>query len=463
MLPSITYLDLETTGATPTKDRITEIALVRFENGIETARWETLVNPEQPISPFIQNLTGIDDAMVADAPVFSEVAEKLHAFLQGTVLSAHNVRFDYGFIKAEFKRLGMHFKQKVLCTVKLSRLLYPQHYSHGLDAIIQRHAITTNARHRAMGDVESVLAYLQIAKDDLGAERLTNLAEQLLRGPTLPPHLNASYLEDMPESPGVYELIGEDDFSLYIGKGNNIRDQVLKHFSSDQPASKASKIAKAVRHIVWHDTAGEFGALLLETALIKEKQPLHNRKVSKGKTYFSWQLSEDDTDKPLCTLRTHDEFDSDLFAQYFGLFNTKRHATQMLRKVVNMHRLCAKLIGLEESEGPCFGSEKKQCKGVCIENEVPEVHYLRLKHALLKHQIKPWPYAGKVAIKEQNAENGLTQLHVFLNWQYLGCIENEDALYALADTKQAYVFDVDHYKLLLKRLSHRKTQLLHLD
>ena len=141
MLPAYVLLDLETTGATPLVDRITEIALIRYEQGQEVARWQTLINPETPIPPFIQQLTGIDDGMVESAPLFREVAEQLMAYLEGAVLCAHNVRFDHGFLKNEFKRIGINLRQKVLCTVKLSRRLYPQHYSHGLDAIIKRHQI----------------------------------------------------------------------------------------------------------------------------------------------------------------------------------------------------------------------------------------------------------------------------------------------------------------------------------
>lgn len=180
MLPSITYLDLETTGAAPLKDRITEIALIRFDNGIEVARWQTLVNPEQTISSFIQELTGIDDEMVANAPTFAEVADKLLSFLEGSVLAAHNVRFDYGFIKEEYKRLGYTLQQNVLCTVKLSHLLYPQHRSHGLDAVMERHNITSTARHRAMGDVESLLAFVAAAKLELGDAAITDAVRRLM-------------------------------------------------------------------------------------------------------------------------------------------------------------------------------------------------------------------------------------------------------------------------------------------
>ena len=201
MLPSITFLDLETTGATPLRDRITEIALVRFDNGVETARWQTLVNPEQPIPAFIQQLTSINNEMVATAPLFKEVSDTLLSFLEGSVLAAHNVRFDHGFIKAEFKRIGITLRQKVICTVKLSRLLYPQHKSHGLSAIMLRHNLTTISRHRAMGDVEMMLGFIESAKLELGDSAILSAAAQLMNQPSLPPHLNANLLDDMPETP----------------------------------------------------------------------------------------------------------------------------------------------------------------------------------------------------------------------------------------------------------------------
>ncbi|MEI8362964.1 MAG: 3'-5' exonuclease [Betaproteobacteria bacterium] len=178
---SITYLDLETTGATVATDRITEIALIRFEHGIEVARWQTLVNPEQPISTFIQNLTGISDDMVEHAPTFAEISDKLLSFLTDSVLAAHNVRFDHGFIKEEFKRLGYPLRQKVMCTVKLSSLLYPQYRSHGLDAIMARHNITNTARHRAMGDVEAILSFLASARLELGDAAINDAEKRLMR------------------------------------------------------------------------------------------------------------------------------------------------------------------------------------------------------------------------------------------------------------------------------------------
>ena len=151
----LVFIDLETTGANPVIDRITEIGLITVEDG-ETTRWSTLVNPQRAIPAFIQGLTGIDNAMVADAPTFAEVAGELRARLQGKLFIAHNARFDYGFVKNEFKRLGQRFQTDVLCTVRLSRKLYPEHHKHNLDSLISRHDLKADDRHRALADAELI-------------------------------------------------------------------------------------------------------------------------------------------------------------------------------------------------------------------------------------------------------------------------------------------------------------------
>ena len=151
------FVDLETTGATGTVDRITEIGIVEVNEEGEVREWSSLVNPQTSIPPFIQNLTGISDAMVAEAPTFEELAEEVLMRLHGRLFVAHNARFDYGFLKNEFKRVGVDFKATVLCTVKLSRKLFPQFSKHSLDALIERHGLVCSARHRAMGDVDAVL------------------------------------------------------------------------------------------------------------------------------------------------------------------------------------------------------------------------------------------------------------------------------------------------------------------
>lgn len=461
MLPVITFLDLETTGATPLRDRITEIALVRFEHGVEVARWQTLVNPQQPISSFIQGLTGISDQMVATAPKFEDIADKLLSFLEGAVLSAHNVRFDYGFIKAEFKRLGITLRQRVLCTVKLSRLLYPQHKSHGLDAIMLRHGITTLARHRAMGDVEVVLAFLESAKLELGDQAVANAAANLMSLPSLPSHLDAKLLEDMPEAPGVYLFYGENDLPLYIGKSVNLRARVLSHFSSDHASTKEMRISQEIKHIEWIPTAGDFSAMLLESELIKTRQPIYNRQLRAERQLCSWQLNAQTEAKSWLTLVRESEIDPAQLSTLYGTFKTKRQATETLRKIAEAHRLCPKYLGLEAwTRGPCFSYQIKRCTGVCCGQEAPELHYLRVQQALVAHKLKTWPFPGKMVISEHSLENDLTQLHVFEHWTYLGVAKDEHELAELANANHVLKFDLDTYKLLIKALNQPKTKVM---
>jgi len=204
MLPCYVLLDLETTGGHAQHDRITEIAAVRIENGVEVARWSTLVNPSVRIPPFIQALTGISDELVAEAPSFEEVAGRLLELLDGAVLVAHNVRFDHSFLVNELARMDIALKVKTLCTVRLSRKLYPQHKGHGLDAILARHGLHTASRHRAMGDVEVVQQWLQIAKAECGEAAVAQAANHLLQGSAALPPLLETDVSQIPDTPGVY-------------------------------------------------------------------------------------------------------------------------------------------------------------------------------------------------------------------------------------------------------------------
>ncbi|TSA13820.1 MAG: 3'-5' exonuclease [Comamonadaceae bacterium] len=198
MLPCYVVLDLETTGGSPQRDRITEIAAVRMEGGQEAARWSTLVNPGTPIPFFIRNLTGISNQMVHDAPTFSNVVPRLLELLDGAVLVAHNAPFDHGFLLGEFARLQIDLRVRTLCTVRLSRALYPQHRSHSLDAIMRRHGMSSSARHRAMGDVDVVLEWLNIARLEHGVEQVRRHAGRLVKGISLPPSPMKTALDELP-------------------------------------------------------------------------------------------------------------------------------------------------------------------------------------------------------------------------------------------------------------------------
>lgn len=163
------FVDLETTGATAATDRITEIGIVEVDAG-GVREWSTLVNPQVRISSFIEGLTGISDAMVAKAPTFRDISGEVMDRLQGRVFIAHNARFDFGFLGSEFNRIGIEFSAMVLCTVKLSRKLYPQHARHNLDSLIERHQLKAGGRHRALADAQLIHQFWQRLHADLGPD-----------------------------------------------------------------------------------------------------------------------------------------------------------------------------------------------------------------------------------------------------------------------------------------------------
>jgi DNA polymerase-3 subunit epsilon len=199
--PPLAFVDLETTGATATADRITEIGIIEVDaDGVR--EWSTLVNPGVPISSFIESLTGISSAMVASAPAFAEVASEVLARLEGRLFIAHNARFDYGFLKNEFKRAGLDFRATVLCTVKLSRKLFPQHPRHNLDSLIERHGLQVSARHRALGDARLIHQFWQQLLASVEPEVLAATVAKLTARPSLPANLDAAAIDALPDGPG---------------------------------------------------------------------------------------------------------------------------------------------------------------------------------------------------------------------------------------------------------------------
>ena len=279
----LAIVDLETTGANASWDRITEIALIEVEGDEISGEWSTLVNPESAIPPAIQALTGITDDMVAGAPTFAELARALHARLAGRVLVAHNARFDYGFLRQAFERAGLRYAARTLCTVKLSRELYPGHARHNLDSLIARHGLRCRARHRALGDADAVWQFLRVAAAEHGAEALAHSARLVAKQPGPPPHIERAAIDAVPEAPGVYLFYGEGDAPLYVGKSVSMRSRVLAHFADDLRSSREMQLAREVRRIDWQRTAGELGALLRQAELVKSLAPAFNRRSRRAR------------------------------------------------------------------------------------------------------------------------------------------------------------------------------------
>ena len=441
----LAFIDLETTGATATADRVTEIGIVEVDEDGSVREWQQLVNPGTRIPPFIEQLTGISNAMVADAPPFAAVADETLRRLEGRLFIAHNARFDYGFLKNEFKRLGITFRAPVLCTVKLSRTLYPEFHRHNLDSLIERHGLQADARHRALADAQLIHQFWKKIHVDRSSEDIAAALKKLNARPSLPSHLDAGIVDDLPDTPGVYLFYGENDLPLYIGKAKDIRQRVLSHFAADHNSAREMALAQQLRRIDWIETAGEIGTLLKEATLVKQLLPTHNRQLRKNDDLCTWTLVDEGEGWLRPQLAAARDLDFGLSTSCYGLFKNAREATEVLRALADSHNLCDILLGLEKRTPgkPCFGHQIRRCKGACVGKEPLARHTLRLVGALAGLKLVSWPFAGPALIREGE------EAHLIEGWRYLGTPRSDAELAELLDAGRPQ-FDRDTYKLLAK-------------
>lgn len=456
---SLAIVDVETTGANPVSDRITEIAILRIEQGRLTERWSSLVNPGQPIPANIQDLIGITDAMVADAPDFGALADGIRALLADCVFVAHNARFDYGFIRNAFDRIDQDFKSEVLCTVKLSRALYPEHHRHGLDALIVRHDLTCSARHRALGDAEVLWDFLQKAEAAFEPERIREAAARAMKMPPRPAGLPEGTLEGIPPAPGIYLFFGEGsgagDLPLYLGRSANLRSRVGAHFAGDHRNGKEARIAQQVRRVEWTETAGELGAQLLEARLVKEYQPQHNRSLRPNDEVTGLRLVANRRKPPIFERVKLARKDPATWGDdLYGTFRNKREIENTLREFAHLYQLCPRRLGLESGkDGACSAHQSKRCAGVCAGRESPAAHDARLAGALAALRVKAWPWSSPIGIRELNQDSGRIEIQVVDHWCHLGSVKDEAELSALLSAPPARQFDLDAYRILNRWLA----------
>jgi len=438
------FVDVETTGGSASTDRLTEIAIVRYD-GHTVSTWQSLINPECRIPGYIESLTGITSQMVANAPTFAQLAEHIQQLLAGHIFVAHNARFDYGFIKNAFRRVGQDFKANMLCTVKLSRRLYPQHRRHGLDYLIQRHGLSMQDRHRAYDDAYALLQFWQCVCREHDRKTVDDIVQGLLARPSLPAHIDPAVIDALPNSFGVYVFYGENELPIYIGKSNRLRQRVLSHFASDHTAPKEMKISMQIRRIEHIRCAGEVDALLTESRLIKERMPTLNRQLRRQKDVFTWQLIEKSPGLWVPVLLGGNDIAIGQGLHLYGLFSSARDAKEALLAIIKTEKLCKATLGLEKvhNASPCFARQLRSCAGACVGQESPIDHSARLMTALSALRLRAWPFEGAALLREGNL------VHVIHQWCYLGTARDETELQALIDCGKGD-FSRDTYRILVK-------------
>ncbi|WP_244816512.1 3'-5' exonuclease family protein [Caballeronia sp. Lep1P3] len=450
----IVFVDLETTGSDATADRITEIGVVEASTaGIE--QWSVLVDPGMPVPPFVSRLTGIDDAMLRGQPTFESLAPALAERLNGKLFVAHNARFDYGFLKNEFRRAGIAFRADTLCTVRLSRALFPSVERHGLDALIARFDLAPQGRHRALADADLLWQFWQKIHELYSQELVDAAVKTLVKRASLPAALPEGALDALPSAPGVYLFHGDDDVPLYIGKSINLKQRVAAHFSGDHRLAKDLSISQAIRRIDYRETVGELGALLLEAKLVKDLQPVHNRLLKRASATCAWQWLPG---APAPVLLRADKRDLSREPHLFGVFASRAKAHGFMRHLADEHTLCPATLGLEKAPPGrmrgCFGYQVKRCLGACAGAETLAHHAARALEALEPARVVRWPHEGAVAIAERDAQTGREAWHVIDRWCYVGtCATREDIAALLGHAPSPRPFDADVYALLAKRFA----------
>jgi len=380
MFKRYAIVDIETTGGRASRDKITEIAVVIHDGQKIIDSFESLVNPECYIPYGITQLTGITQEMVAEAPKFYEIAKQFVEITEGAVFVAHNVRFDYGFIREEFARLGYTYSRKQLCTVRLSRKAFPGLPSYSLGNLIRHFNISVNDRHRAMADVAATVDLFQrILAQEKSEDEVKQMVNLGIRESRLPKNFSIEKIHALPEETGVYYLHDEEGRVVYVGKSINIRKRIAEHFA-DQ-TEKARKLQERVHEVTYELTGSELLALLLESHEIKRLTPPINRAQRIRSFPFVIHYSYNDAGY-LCFEMGRLAAKERKKLKMVSEFPSMSRAKSRLEFIFREYELCARYCQLDNSRGPCFHYHLQQCQGACIEKEAVDTYNVRAETAL---------------------------------------------------------------------------------
>lgn len=374
-------IDVETTGGRASRDRVTEVGIVVFDGEKVIDTYQTLVNPQTRIPAGIIELTGITMEMVAEAPLFHEVARKIVEITENRIFVAHNSRFDYDFIREEFRRLGYTYMRKQLCTVRLTRKTFPGLRSYSLSNLTKHFGIKLENHHRAFADAMATTELLKMSligpDSQTEIKRLVNLG---ISETKLPKNLKMAVLDGLPEQCGVYYFHDTTGRVIYVGKSKNIRSRATQHFN-DRTA-KGKLIASQVADITFELTGSELVALLHESEEIKRLQPPINR--SARHTKFAYAIISKvneagyrcfDIVKNTAQVRKEEDVISE--------FPTLSRAKGRLGFVRKRLELCGMYTKLSNGKGACFYYHLKQCRGACTCQEPPAEYNERAETARL--------------------------------------------------------------------------------
>ncbi|MGC4102523.1 exonuclease domain-containing protein [Ferruginibacter sp.] len=337
-------VDIETTGGYAAASNITEISVFIHDGTRVVKHFETLINPEQSIPRYITALTGIDDAMVEDAPTFDEVADVLFELLNENVFVAHSVNFDYSFVKHQLKNSGYDLTAKKLCTVRLGRKIFPGLPSYSLGNLCRSLNIAIENRHRAGGDAKATVTLFEYYLANNGELYINEMLKRSSKDQWLPLHLDKKEIEQLPTKPGVYYFHNSKNKIVYVGKAINIKKRVSSHFTHNDPDRKRQNFLRNIHKVTYKECATELEALVLESTEIKRIWPLYNRSQKQPLQKYALYHFEDARGYIRLAI---DKKKKNIPALY--VFNLLHEGLVMLKKMVEEFELNEKLCFLDKT------------------------------------------------------------------------------------------------------------------
>jgi len=332
-------VDIETTGGNAGGSRITEIAIIIHDGTSIIERWETLVNPEKEIPPAIFALTGITNEMVRHAPVFDDISEKVFQLLTDRIFVAHNVNFDYSFVRHQLEEAGFKWTARKLCTVRAARKIKSGLSSYSLGNLCRSLSIPLENRHRAGGDADATaILFSRLLEWDTGGE-IDKMIKKTSQDQRLPPNLPPADFEQLPEKPGVYYFYNNAKKVVYVGKAVNIKKRVASHFSGHNVTPQRQNFLRDIHAISFEVCATELMALLLECTEIKKLWPMYNRALKRFDPKFGlYQYEARNGYRYLAIVKLTK------FQSCIETFHSEHEGINMLRNLANQfsidHRFC---------------------------------------------------------------------------------------------------------------------------
>lgn len=366
-------VDIETTGGYAAANGIIEIAVFITDGKKVVNEFHSLVNPYYTIPRFIQSLTGITNEMVESERDFRSISNELYELLHDKVFVAHNVNFDYSFVKHHLQKEGYELNCKKICTIRLGRQIIPGLRGYGLGKICKHLGIEIEDRHRAKGDAAATVQLFHhlLEKDSNG--HVQTMLKQGSKEQFLPPNVPADEIKNLPPQPGVYYFHDKKGKVIYVGKAKSLKKRVNSHFSNNKPNRQKQEFLKKIYHVSYQCTATELMAFILESSEIKKLWPEQNRSQKRfDQTYGMYYFEDSNGYLRLCIEKRR----KNLKALY--TFNLLSEGYSLLRKMVDEFNLCPKLCFLQSANVQCQSLLVKKCKGACEQKETAEEYNKRV-------------------------------------------------------------------------------------